>query len=51
MDLFYLPFEAAGGGDTKVYLGTIGNTWTLSPTLILDGNVGFNIMKHESQGP
>jgi outer membrane receptor protein involved in Fe transport len=50
-DLFYLPFEQAGGGDTKVYLGTIGNTWTLSPTLILDGNAGFNIMKHESQGP
>ena len=50
-DLFYLPFEAAGGGDTKVYLGTIGNTWTLSPTLILDGNAGFNIMKHQSQGP
>ena len=50
-DLFKLPFDAAGGGDTKVYLGTIGNTWTLSPTLILDGNAGFNIMKHESQGP
>jgi outer membrane receptor protein involved in Fe transport len=50
-DLFYLPFTEAGGGDTKVYLGTIGNTWTLSPTLILDGNAGFNIMKHESQGP
>jgi hypothetical protein len=50
-DLFYLPFEEAGGGDTQVYLGTIGNTWTLSPTLILDGNAGFNIMKHESQGP
>ncbi|HTV02216.1 MAG TPA: TonB-dependent receptor [Luteitalea sp.] len=50
-DLFYLPFEQAGGGDTKVYLGTIGNTWTLSPTLILDGNVGFNIMNHQSAGP
>ncbi len=50
-DLFYLPFEEAGGGDTKIYLGTVGQTWTLSPTLILDGNAGFNIMKHESQGP
>ncbi len=50
-DLFYLPFEAAGGGDTMVYLGTVGNTWTLSPTLILDGNVGFNIMTHTSAGP
>ncbi len=50
-DLFYLPFEEAGGGDTMVYLGTVGNTWTLSPTLIVDGNVGFNIMTHQSQGP
>ena len=50
-DLFYLPFEEAGGGDTQVYLGTVGNTWTLSPTLIIDGNAGFNIMKHQSQGP
>jgi outer membrane receptor protein involved in Fe transport len=50
-DLFYLPFDEAGGGDTKVYLGTVGQTWTLSPTLILDGNAGFNIMKHQSQGP
>ncbi len=50
-DLFYLPFEEAGGGNTMVYLGTIGNTWTLSPTLIVDGNVGFNIMTHQSQGP
>ena len=50
-DLFYLPFDEAGGGDTKVYLGTIGQTWTLSPTLILDGNVGVNVMTHQSQGP
>ncbi|MBA2355606.1 MAG: TonB-dependent receptor [Acidobacteria bacterium] len=50
-DLFYLPFDNAGGGDTQVYLGTVGQTWTLSPTLILDGNAGFNIMKHQSQGP
>ncbi len=51
LDLFYLPFEEAGGGDTQVYLGTVGQTWTLSPTLILDGNVGFNVMTHQSQGP
>jgi outer membrane receptor protein involved in Fe transport len=50
-DLFYLPFEEAGGGDTQVYLGTYGNTWSLGATTILDGNFGFNIMKHKSQGP
>ncbi len=50
-DLFYLPFTEAGGGDTQVYLGTVGTTWTLSPTLIVDGNAGFNVMTHQSQGP
>jgi outer membrane receptor protein involved in Fe transport len=50
-DLFYLPFEDAGGGDTQIYLGTFGNTWSLGSTTILDGNFGFNIMKHASQGP
>jgi outer membrane receptor protein involved in Fe transport len=50
-DLFYLPFEEAGGGDTNVYLGSVGSTWTLTPTTILDFTTGFNVMKHASQGP
>ena len=50
-DLYYLPFDNAGGGDTNVYLGNIGSTWTLTPTTILDFTTGFNIMKHASQGP
>ena len=51
MDLFYLPFEEAGGGETTVSLWTVGQTWTLSPTLLLDANGGSNKMTHESQGP
>ena len=51
MDLFYLPFEEAGGGKTTVSLWTVGSTWTLSPTLLLDANGGSNKMTHNSNGP
>ncbi len=50
-DLFYLGLDNAGGGDTKVTIFTVGQTWTLSPTLLLDGNVGSNKMIHQSSGP
>jgi outer membrane receptor protein involved in Fe transport len=50
-DLFYLPFENAGGGDTAVTILTAGQTWTLSPTLLLDGNIGSNRMNQSAQGP
>jgi hypothetical protein len=33
-DLFNLPFDAAGGGDTRPLIFTGGQTWTLSPTLL-----------------
>ena len=51
LDLFYLPFENAGGGETTVSLWTIGQTWTLTPTLLLDANGGSNKMTHQSNGP
>lgn len=51
LDLFYLPFTNAGGGDTTVSLWTVGQTWTLSPTLVLDANGGSNKMTHQSNGP
>jgi outer membrane receptor protein involved in Fe transport len=50
-DLFYLGLDNAGGGDTTVTIFTVGQTWTLSPTLLLDGNVGSNKMTHQSSGP
>jgi hypothetical protein len=50
-DLFYLGLEGAGGGDTTTTVYTVGQTWTLSPTLLLDGNVGVNIMQQDMQGP
>jgi hypothetical protein len=51
LDLFYLPFTEAGGGETTVSLWTVGQTWTLSPTLLLDANAGSNKMTHQSNGP
>jgi outer membrane receptor protein involved in Fe transport len=51
MDLFYLPFPDAGGGDTKVNLWSVGQTYTITPTLIWDATFGSNTMDHESQGP
>jgi hypothetical protein len=50
-DLFYLPFDAAGGGDTRTLVFTGGQTWTLSPTLLFDANVGVNGMQQNFQGP
>ena len=50
-DLFYLGFDDAGGGDTTISLWTVGQTWTLSPTLLLDANGGSNKMTHQSAGP
>ena len=50
-DLFYLPFEEAGGGDTRTMVFTGGQTWTLSPTLLFDANVGVNSMQQDFQGP
>jgi hypothetical protein len=50
-DLFYLGLDGAGGGDTRTTIYTAGQTWTLSPTLLLDANGGVNIMKQNMQGP
>jgi hypothetical protein len=50
-DLYYLPFDAAGGGDTRTTVYTVGQTWTLTPTLLLDGNVGANVMQQSMTGP
>ena len=50
-DLFYLGLDGAGGGDTKTTVYTVGQTWTLSPTLLLDGSVGANVMQQSMTGP
>jgi Carboxypeptidase regulatory-like domain/TonB dependent receptor-like, beta-barrel len=41
----------AGTGDTKVYVATIGHTWTLGPNFVVDGNFGFTRMDQTVLGP
>jgi len=50
-DNFILGFDPGSLGDTKVYVATAGHTWTLGPTLILDGNFGANIQNQTVRGP
>ena len=50
-DNFILGFDEPSLGDTRVYVGGLGHTWTLSPTLVLDGNFGFYQMNQTVTGP
>ena len=50
-DLFYIPFDEAGGGPTRTMVFTGGQTWTLTPTLLFDASVGVNSMQQNFQGP
>jgi hypothetical protein len=50
-DLFKLGIDGAGGGNTKVYVGTVGQTWTLSPTMVFDASIGMNKQNQTAEGP
>lgn len=50
-DNFILGFDDGALGDTKVYVATAGHTWTLGPTLVLDGNIGMNRQDQTVTGP
>jgi carboxypeptidase family protein/TonB-dependent receptor-like protein len=45
------PAADGDGGFTKVYSFTAGQTWTLSPTLLLDTTFGFARQKQDVLGP
>jgi hypothetical protein len=51
IDNFSLGFDEGSLGDTRVYVVGAGHTWTLSPTMILDGNFGANIQNQQVTGP
>ncbi len=51
VDNFILGFDNGSVGDTKVYVVGGGHTWTLSPTLLLDGNFGYYRMDQTVTGP
>jgi hypothetical protein len=48
---FVLGFDQGSVGDTKIYVGGVGHTWTLSPSLVLDGNFGLNRQDQSVTGP
>lgn len=50
-NLFYLGVDGGGDGDTKVYQGTVGHTWTMSPTMILDSTFGMSRQDQIVVGP
>jgi hypothetical protein len=51
VDNFILGFDEGSLGDTRVYVGTVGTTWTISPTLVFDANVGLSQQNQEVTGP
>ena len=51
VDNFILGFDNGSLGDTRVYVATVGHTWTLGPTLVLDGNFGVDIQNQQVTGP
>jgi hypothetical protein len=51
VDNFSLGFDEGSLGDTKIYVGVLGHTWTLSPSLVLDGSFGLNRQDQSVTGP
>jgi outer membrane receptor protein involved in Fe transport len=51
VDYYMLGWEDGSIGDTKVYVGGLGHTWSLGPTLVLDGNFGYNRQDQTVKGP
>ena len=45
------PNASGDGGFTKVYQATGGQTWTLSPTLLMDMTFGFSRQDQQVYGP
>ncbi|PYQ70439.1 MAG: hypothetical protein DMG01_27495, partial [Acidobacteria bacterium] len=46
-----VPTVKGSGGNTKVYQFTAGQTWTLSPTVLMDQTFGFSRQKHRQLRP
>jgi hypothetical protein len=45
------PKASGDGGFTKVYQATAGQTWTLTPTMLMDTTFGFGMQKQDVYGP
>lgn len=51
VDNYILGFDEGSLGDTRVYVTSFGHTWTLSPSLLLDGNFGYYRQDQTVTGP
>ncbi|MBO0861822.1 MAG: TonB-dependent receptor, partial [Chloracidobacterium sp.] len=51
VDDYILGFDKGSLGDTNVYVAGGGHTWTINPTLLLDGNFGYYRMDQIVTGP
>ncbi len=49
-NLYRLGVEGGGLGDTAVYVGTVGQTWTLGPTMVWDTSIGMNKQNQTAAG-
>ena len=46
-----LSFEGGGLGNTKTWVATIGQTFTPSPSLVIDSTVGYSLLDQWGHGP
>ena len=51
IDNFVLGFDKGSLGDTRIYVAGLGHTWAMSPSLVLDSNVGLNRQDQMVTGP
>ena len=49
-NLYFLGVDEGGLGDTNAYVATVGHTWSLSPTMLIDGNFGMNWQDQTAAG-
>jgi hypothetical protein len=50
-NLIYLGIDGTGSGKTRSYVGTIGQTWTLSPKTLVDSTFGYSLLDLATRGP
>lgn len=50
-NLVKLGFEGGGLGDTRTYVGTVGQTWTISRSFVVDSTLGYSLLDQFVHGP
>jgi len=51
IDNFNLGWNEGSFGHTRTYIGTVGHTWTLGPSTVVDGNFGVEQQNQTVTGP